>query len=86
MRNVGAAQGRVVGANWMGKTKTFLQVVTISFGLLLLARVGGATVGDFRHSVAYRSLWALGLVTVTLSVLFALIFLYRSRDLLLGRE
>ena len=86
VRNVGAAQGRIVSANWMGKTKTFLQVVTISFGLLLLARAGNTMPDDSRLSAAYRSLWALGFVTVTLSVVFAIAFLYRSRDLLLGRE
>lgn len=35
VRNVAAARGRVVGANWMGKTKAFLQTLLIAVGLLL---------------------------------------------------
>ena len=35
VRNVAATRGRVVGANWMGKTKAFLQTLLITVGLLL---------------------------------------------------
>ena len=84
VRDVAAAAGRVVGANWMGKTKTFLQVVTIACGLFLLARSRGAMSEDLRLSPAWRSLWALAFVTVALSVVFALVFIYRNRDMLRG--
>jgi CDP-diacylglycerol--glycerol-3-phosphate 3-phosphatidyltransferase len=37
VRSTAASQGRVVGANWMGKTKGFLQTLLITAGLLLPA-------------------------------------------------
>jgi len=86
VRDVAAAHGRVVGANWMGKAKTFLQVVAISCGLFLFARMDGSLSADFRGSVIYRSYWVLACATVALSVIFALVFLYRHRGLLLERE
>ena len=85
VRDAAAAQGRVVGANWMGKTKTFLQVVTISAGLLLLARTGNKWAGD-SPAVWFDLLWALGLVAVAASVIFAFVFIYWNRNVLLGQE
>lgn len=86
VRNVGAARGRVVGANWMGKTKTVFQVATICWALFLLARVrGGEMRPEFRQTLPWRSLWGFGCLTVALSVVFAVVFLVWNRDLIIGR-
>lgn len=37
IRSVAASRGRVIGANWMGKTKASLQTVLLAWGLLLPA-------------------------------------------------
>ncbi len=85
-RDVAAVHGAVVGANWMGKTKTFLQVVTISFALFLLARADTVPPPDaFYVSAAYRLLWALGCATTALAVAFALIFFWWNRGFLRKR-
>ena len=80
VRDAAAAVGKVVGANWMGKTKTFLQTLTICLALFLMARLTPS------GAPAWTALYVLAFVTVALSVLFALIFLHWNRRLLLGRE
>jgi len=85
VRDVAAARGRVVGANWMGKAKTFLQVVTASWGLYVLAGLGGETrTPPFHASATYRALWVFAFLTVSLSVVFALAFLVWNRGELLA--
>lgn len=85
VRDVAAAHGRVVGANWMGKTKTFLQVVTLSAALLLLAYGSHAVPAAGSHpSAAEQLLWGLAFGTVALSVAFAVVFLYWNRRTLMA--
>ena len=75
VRDAAAAAGQVVGANWMGKTKTFLQTLTICLAILLMART---TPPD---APAWTVLYVFAFVTVALSVLFALVFLHWNRRL-----
>lgn len=42
VRAVAATRGRVIGANWMGKTKAALQTAIIAWGLLLTALSPGS--------------------------------------------
>jgi len=86
VRDVAAAQGRVVGANWMGKTKTLLQVITISVGLFLLARVNGEVGSAFVASTGYHIVWGLGLATVLVSGVFAAVFLHWNRGVVMGED
>ena len=85
VRDVAAAQGRVVGANWMGKTKTLLQVITISVGLFLLARLDGEVGRDYFSSAGHHLVWGMGLMTVGLSIVFAGMFLHWNRGVILGK-
>jgi len=85
VRDVAAAHGKVIGANWMGKTKTFLQVVAISFGLFFMARMDTGPGSGFPDTPAGRGLRTLGSVTVALSVVFAGMFVYWNRTLLFAR-
>ena len=85
VRDVAAAQGKVVGANWMGKTKTFLQVVTVSAGLVLLARLAGEAGPSAVSSTWHHIVWGLGLLTVVVSAVFAGIFLHWNRRLIFGK-
>ena len=86
VRDVAAAQGRVVGANWMGKTKTFLQVVTVSVGLFLLARQGSEAGQSGFSETGHQVVWWLGLGTVVVSAVFAGIFVHWNRGVFMGRS
>ena len=57
LRNVAAADGHVIAAGWAGKTKTVVQIVSVS---LLIVH---AELGEFRH-LAPVSLWIAMVVTV----------------------
>ena len=77
VRSAGAAQGKVVGANWMGKTKTFLQTVAISAALLGNAFARGSQPRWVLHTVA----WGTTLVVTAAAAAFALAFVYWNRAL-----
>jgi len=77
VRDAGAASGKVIGANWMGKTKTFLQVLTVCLAQFLLAR------GVPADAWPRLALWWLALATTALSLVFAGVFLYWNRKGLL---
>jgi CDP-diacylglycerol--glycerol-3-phosphate 3-phosphatidyltransferase len=74
VRAAGAVQGKVVGANVMGKTKTFLQTVCIATGLGLPA------IGMPADAV---QMWVGGLAMFTLALawVFAVVFLVLNRSL-----
>ena len=92
VRDVAAAKGRVIGANWMGKTKTVLQVVTVAWAMLYHARAAEvkylvASEADRQALLDYYSfdrtlLWAFALLTVVASVVFAGAFAWWHRRLL----
>jgi len=69
--------GRVVGANWMGKTKALLQTVCIALGLAL---------GALDVEPATARAWVTGLTGATLALAwaFAAVFVWQNRSLLRG--
>jgi len=82
VRDVAASRGKVVGANWMGKTKTFLQSVTIAWALLLWAQAPSAD--ELRRTPEWRSLWWFATATVAASVAFAIAFVLWHWPLVAG--
>jgi len=97
VRAAGALQGRLVGANWMGKTKTMLETITVLFalcGLALqassIATFGPTGVGPSGlHDVLWlvgRDLlglaWWLAVLAALAAAAFALIFVYWNREVL----
>jgi CDP-diacylglycerol--glycerol-3-phosphate 3-phosphatidyltransferase len=83
VRDVAAARGKIVGANWMGKLKTLLQIITICWAIFALARKGNDLTA-FRSTMEYTMLWSLAFFTTALSAIFAGIFVYWNRDILLA--
>ena len=80
VRSAGAFQGTLVTANWMGKTKTFLQTVAVTAALLGLALEASEvieSVVEFFLGVA----WWTTLVVTVLAAVFAGVFLYWNRAL-----
>jgi CDP-diacylglycerol--glycerol-3-phosphate 3-phosphatidyltransferase len=74
VRATAGVQGRVVGANWMGKTKAALQSVLIGWGLLLPVLDGG---GDWVRPALGGAAWGV----LILSWIFLGVFLYWNRSL-----
>lgn len=70
IRATAAAKGNVVGANWMGKTKAFLQIVLITWGLL-------APVLPITTTAIAIAAWALLALTW---VFFGIFFSWNSRN------
>lgn len=80
MRSGAAIEGKVVAANWMGKTKAFLMSSTLVGGYWLRAWYTGIEVSAYWLSVLYL----LAVVTTVLSLFFACIFLYWQREVFKG--
>ena len=81
IRGVGAAQGTIVGANWMGKTKAAMQTVLIGAGLL----VQGVVAEPGPLYTALRSgVGAGGWLVIALAWGFFAVFLYWNRALFVG--
>lgn len=74
-------RGTVVGANWMGKVKLFLQTILIGWGLLIPVFVGPPVAGPML--TAFR-VSAAALLVIAWGFFFA--FAYRNRALLLGGD
>lgn len=81
VRALGARRGRIIGANRMGKTKTFLQTIVISWALLLYARAALPGAPAARGFADYPFLYALAAVTTVLAVIFAGVFIAWNREL-----
>ena len=81
VRAAGAVQGKLVGANWMGKTKTVLQTVAVSAALLGRALATATqphqAFVDLCHGVA----WATTLAVTLAAAVFALVFVWWNRAL-----
>jgi len=75
LRSAAATTGNVVGANWMGKTKGFLQTVCIGVGL-------GTLAFGVERSVAERVVTALTGFMLLLAWIFAAVFVWWNRLLL----
>ena len=83
VRSAAAAQGQIVGANWMGKTKTFLQTIAISFALCGLA-VGMSDTSGYQPPFAHLCLqvaWWITCVVAVASAIFACVFVYWNRSI-----
>ncbi len=81
VRAAGAVQGQVVGANWMGKTKTTLQTAAISAALF--AGALAATAPGCQHAAGFfhKLAWGTTLVVTIAAAVFALVFVYWNRGL-----
>ncbi len=90
VRSAGAVQGKVVGSNWMGKTKTLVQTFAISFALLGGALQAGSTcdastpssIAQSPSSMFFAISWWLTLAVAVAGVIFALVFVYWNRGIL----
>jgi CDP-diacylglycerol--glycerol-3-phosphate 3-phosphatidyltransferase len=78
IRSLGTVEGKVIGANWMGKSKTFLQVVLIVWGQWIFAR---AAAGTPAADIEMRGVFTLAAITTFLALLFAVIFTWWHRKL-----
>ena len=82
VRSAGASRQRVIGANWMGKTKAFLQVVLVTCGLALSAIVAGQGLDKRVPLIVFETaVW--GVLAVTWC--FFGVFVFQNRALLLER-
>jgi phosphatidylglycerophosphate synthase len=84
VRAAGAMQGTLVGSNWMGKTKTFLQSTVVGAGLLRVAldpRLNPPR--GFTNFCYHYARWMAGVAAVAAAA-FAAVFVYRNRALLRG--
>ena len=82
VRSAGAMQGRLVGANWMGKTKTLLQTFAIGFAL-----GGGAMAvsgAESTGAVFLRLAWWTTLVVTVAATVFAAVFVRWNWSILRG--
>lgn len=79
LRSTAAATGRVIGANWMGKTKAAMQTATIGLALLLRA-------GPVQHSTAQWWTTLLTGATLLAAWVFAGVFVWRNRALFQTRN
>ena len=82
VRDMAALGGRVVGANWMGKTKSFLQVALVAAALWLLSKHANA----FGVQISSDWNWYLPFAwcTAILSAAFAGTFVFWHRKALLN--
>ena len=81
IRSLGTVEGSVIGANWMGKSKTFLQVVLIVWGQWIYAR---AAAGALAAEVEIQGILALAGLTTFLALVFAVIFTWWHRKLFIA--
>ncbi|HNY26745.1 MAG TPA: CDP-diacylglycerol--glycerol-3-phosphate 3-phosphatidyltransferase [Candidatus Sumerlaeota bacterium] len=80
VRATAGVQGRIVGANWMGKTKAALQSILIGWGMLL--PVWGVSPGHWLRGMLSGAAW----LVVVLSWISLGIFLYWNRSLFAGED
>ncbi len=81
VRSAGAVRGVVVGANWMGKTKTFLQTLAVSAALLGRA-LAAAGKPDWRMVDRFlAAAWWLTLAATVSAALFCGVFVWWNRNL-----
>ncbi len=86
VRSAGAVQGVVVGANWMGKTKTFVQTLAVSAALCGLAMPKTyVPYGSSPRAFLLGLAWWLTLAVTVAAVVFALVFVYWNRAVLRRR-
>ena len=79
VRQVSSMKGKIIGANWMGKTKASLQILFILLAQIYLI------LKSINYPLAYwpKFLYLFFLGITLLALLFAFVFVYWNRDLLL---
>jgi CDP-diacylglycerol---glycerol-3-phosphate 3-phosphatidyltransferase len=85
VRAAGAAQGKVIGSNWMGKTKTFLQTAALCVSLWATAIERGSPGDIERFQNLYEISYWIAAVAAIASVIFAGVFVYWNRAILRHR-
>jgi CDP-diacylglycerol--glycerol-3-phosphate 3-phosphatidyltransferase len=78
IRAVAALKGEVVGANWMGKTKAFLQSLILVFGLMLPGMTSGSL--NEPNPALVMAFIALTVAVLCLSLGFTAVFIYWNRS------
>jgi len=78
IRAMGALKGQVIGANWMGKSKTFIQVVLIVWGMWIHGRIAA---GAAPAAMELSGIILLSEASAFLALLFAVIFTWWHRGL-----
>jgi CDP-diacylglycerol--glycerol-3-phosphate 3-phosphatidyltransferase len=81
VRQVCSSSGKVVGSNWMGKSKFILQALSVVYlQLLLYFQTKDSVNMIFNHVVGYYFILSLAVI----SLVFALIFLWWHRKIILA--
>jgi len=81
IRSAGAVRGVVIGANWMGKTKTFLQTLAVSAALFGRA-LAAAEKPDWGWVDRFlAAAWWLTLAATVSAALFCVVFIWWNRRL-----
>jgi CDP-diacylglycerol--glycerol-3-phosphate 3-phosphatidyltransferase len=75
VRMTGSVEHRIIGSNWMGKSKHNAQVAILLFAMLFLYTVKGGHPIPHGESVIYYS----SLIVTIVSLVFASIFFYWNR-------
>ena len=78
VRSAAASQGTVVGSNWMGKTKAWMQSALIAWGLLIPVLVEPTGTGRGIEAAFGASAY----MVLAISWCFLGVFIYRNRHLL----
>jgi len=80
IRQVGSLKGKIVGANWMGKTKATLQIILITFAMILI------TMNKFGKTIIYGNevIYFGTLLLLLVTVIFTSIFVKWNLKLLLN--
>ncbi len=81
VRSAGAVRGVVVGANWMGKTKTFLQTLAVSAALLGRSLAATAEPNWRQVDLSLAAAWWLTLAATVSAALFCIVFIWWNRGL-----
>jgi len=80
VRMAGSLEYRVIGANWMGKSKQAIQVVIILFAMVHLLLVKSGTPVANGETIIYCS----SLVMTIVSLVYAAVFLYWNKKVFFG--
>lgn len=80
VRAVAASRGSVVGANWMGKAKAWLQSVLIAWGLLLPALTTSPSTAEALRTAINAS----ACLVLAICWCFLAMFVHRNRSLIRG--
>jgi len=83
IRSLAAVKGTVVGANWMGKSKTFLQVILIVWGLWIHARQAAEGV---IANLELTGILVFAVANAFLALTFAVVFTWWHRRLFDRKE